>query len=89
MTETQTPRFRTATDIIDALADQAMTLVEEQNAGLPGFTQDMFVAAFHRTFRAMLDTFLANVDAQNPDLATQIRAAFVAEQNAHIATGDA
>jgi hypothetical protein len=89
MTTALLPRNPTATDVIDALSDQAFELVSKVNADRLGdLTPRAFAAAHARCFTAMLDTFLLKLDERNPSLARRIRADFLNQQDSRAARGE-
>lgn len=89
MTTALLPRNPTATDVIDALSNQAYELVTKVNADrLADITPRAFAAAHARCFTEMLDKFMAGLDERNPSLARRIRADFLNQQDQRIARGE-
>ena len=89
MTTALLPRNPTATDVIDALSDQAFEFVSKVNADRLGeITPRAFAAAHARCFTTMLDKFMVSLDERNPDLARRIRAEFLDQQAARVAAGE-
>lgn len=78
------PQNATATDVIDLLAEEVMGLVEQQNADRV-ITEAQYAQAFSRTFALALPKFLAGLKAARPELAAQLVAQFMDEEEARTA----
>jgi hypothetical protein len=87
MTTALLPRNPTATDVIDALSDQAYELVIKMNADKQ-LSRPVFARAHARCFAAMLDKFMASLDERNPALADRIRAEFLNQQDQRVTNGE-
>lgn len=87
MTTALLPRNPTATDVIDALSDQAYELVIKVNPGKQ-LSRPAFARVHARTFAAMLDKFLTSLDERNPSLAERIRAEFLNQQDERATNGE-
>jgi hypothetical protein len=80
------PKHPTATNVVDALANQARALVLGGPAEV--IEPERFAILHVRAYTRLLDTFMVKLTDENPELAASLRSAFNDQQAAREAAGE-